>query len=429
MNKKRVLMSLICFALITTFSIFIANNKVFATETYTGENSLNLEYTVNSEDKVEIVSCTSKDQLSGSVTIPNQINNKDVVLIGSNAFSGATNITGITIPDTVKEIGKEAFKDCTSLANVDLCNIETLSAGSFEGCTALNNITIPSSLKNGPSIVDKAVFKNCTNLTEITFEEGLTVIPTRLCMGTNITSIKIPDSVETIGTEAFRDCTSLTDVDLGNVIGLATAAFEGCTALKNITIPSSLKNGPSIVDKAVFRNCTNLTEITFEEGLTIIPTRLFSGIAAEEILVPNSVETIGFQAFSNCSNLKKITILNNVTHMGSNIDGEVFPNHNDDLTIYCYRNSVAAKHAIDYNIKYVYLDNPTSDNGGNTNNDTDVNENVDIPQEQVQTPQAVVENSTNPKTGDSMFYIVVVLSLAVVGYTISLRVLKTKKNN
>ena len=75
-------------------------------------------------------------------------------------------------------------------------------------------------------------------------------------------------------------------------------------------------------------------------------------------------------AFKSCNKLKKITILDNVETMegynSSNSD-LVFQNHDDELTIYCYENSMAAKYAIKYNIKYVYLTRPSTDDPGQDN--------------------------------------------------------------
>lgn len=351
--KKRLTMLAICLMLIASFSVCLTlNNNLFASEesTYTCEINgvtANFTYNLSEDNKVEKLKCTNKNDLTGNITIPGLIDGKEVISIGSNAFSGAANITGVILPETI----------------------------------------------------------------------------------------------ETIEYSAFSNCTSLKNVNLGSINGMSFDAFSGCTALEEIKIPNTVVNSST---GAPFRGCTNLRTITLEEGLTKIPMYLCAGTAIEEMTIPNSVEIIAYEAFSNCTELKKITILDNVTSMGFTLSGgEVFNNHNEDLTIYCYRDTVAAKHAIDYNIKYVYLDKPViddnNDNNNNDNNNNDENnENVEN-KENVADNEEVIENSnnnkdtiinesSNPKTGDETFYILAILSFAIVGYVISSRVLKNKES-
>ena len=102
--------------------------------------------------------------------------------------------------------------------------------------------------------------------------------------------------------------------------------------------------------------------------MTVVPNFVCASTPITEITIPNSVKEIGLWAFQNCTFLNKITILDNVIDMGnSSSDTDlVFENHNDSLTVYCYKDSMAANYAIKYNIKYVYLTKPVSDTPGTT---------------------------------------------------------------
>ena len=245
-----------------------------------------------------------------------------------------------------------------------------------------------------------------------------------MCAGTAITEITVPDSVKTIDYSAFEDCTNLKDVNLGKIESLSFDVFKNCTALTSIKIPNTLKQGA--VSK-IFTNCSNLTNITLEDGLTVIPSYLCADTAITEITIPDSVKTIEYSAFEDCTNLKKITILDNVDSIGffgiNKPTDSVFKNHDEDLTIYCYRDSIAAKYAIKYNIKYVYLDKPIIDDSKAEDN-KDVNNNEQIIEdsndnnEQVLDNSNINEQSNNPKTGDVTFYILGILILAVAGCTI-----------
>ena len=198
-------------------------------------------------------------------------------------------------------------------------------------------------------------------MTNIELEEGMTVVPDCICASTPITEITIPSTVKEIGLWAFSGCTSLSNVNLGSVEKISDQSFKNCTALKSIKIPKTLNKDAS---GASFIGCTNLTNIELEEGMTVVPDCICASTPITEITIPSTVKEIGLWAFKDCNSLKKITILDNVTDIegyDSSSTDLVFQNHNDDLTIYCYENSMAAKYAIKYNIKYVYLSRPTSE--------------------------------------------------------------------
>lgn len=180
----------------------------------------------------------------------------------------------------------------------------SLKFSSFENATNLKSVTIPKTLKEGS--ID-AVFRGCTNLTSIIFQEGLTVIPSSLCENTNIKEITIPDSVKTIECNAFNNCKNLSKINLGNINSISFDAFKNCISLKEIKIPKTLKKG-SI--SPIFGGCTNLTSIVFEEGLTVIPSYLCADTNVEEITIPDSVKTIEYNAFSNCKKLNKVDLGN-----------------------------------------------------------------------------------------------------------------------
>ena len=377
MLKKKILGSL---AIMSAILLGVCGNSFAADKQTTTSNvngvTANWEYEVNASNQIEELKCKNPAELTGNITVPSSLDGKTVVELGSGAFNGAKQITGVTIPDTVKVIEILAFSGCEKLAKVNLGNVERIENLSFEKCTALTSIKIPKTLiKSGSG----APFSGCTNLKNIELEEGMTEIPNYLCSKTPIEEITIPSTAKKIGISAFSGCVNLAKVDLGNVEGMTTFSFEGCTALTSIKIPKTLKTGTG----APFLKCTNLKNIELEEGMTKIPYYLCSGTPIEEIVIPSTVKEIELGVFNNCTNLKKITIPDSVARIAgdwSSTEGLVFENHNEDLTIYCYEGSAAAEYAKKYNIKYVYLTktntagntttggNTTTDKGNSTSN-------------------------------------------------------------
>ena len=270
-------------------------------------------------------------------------------------------------------------------------NLKCTNASELTG-----NVTIPSTLD------DKAV----VSLANEAFKSA-----------TSITGITIPSTVKEIGLWAFSGCTSLSNVNLGNVEKICDQSFKNCTALTSIKLPKTLSKDAS---GAPFSGCTNLKNIELEEGMTVVPNYVCAGTPITEITIPNTVKEIGLWAFKDCASLKKITILDNVTDMGgynsSNTD-LVFQNHNYDLTIYCYEDSMAAKYAIKYNIKYVYLPRPASntpsDESKPDSTKPDTKTDTTPSTKSTEKDDTTIAKGVLPQTGATMTGVLVFLAISV----------------
>ena len=229
-----------------------------------------------------------------SVTIPDSVTS-----IGSRAFSRCTSLTSITIPDSVTSIGGYAFRDCTSLTSITIPDsVTSIGDNAFNGCTSLTSVAIPNSVT---SIGDWAFF-DCTSLTSITIGNSVASIGSAAFYGcTSLTTITIPDSVTSIGDSAFRSCTSLTSITIpDSVTSIRDYAFSSCTSLTSITIGNSVAS----IGSAAFYGCTSLTTITIPDSVTSIGDSAFSGCSSlTSATIGNSVTSIGDSAFSGCSSL------------------------------------------------------------------------------------------------------------------------------
>ena len=422
--KKTKLLLIFCISLLIVgicTSVFAVSTENYGvTTTIINGVTVKWKYKVNNSNQIIDLECTNPSELKGSITIPSTLEGKTVYSLGAEAFEKANTVTEFILPSSVKEIGYSAFENCTALSKVNLGSIESIEFDVFKGCTNLTSITIPKTLKTGATVP----CLNNTNITKITLEEGLTVIPSYLCAGTGITEITIPNSVKKIEYRAFNNCTALSKVDLGSIESISFNVFSGCTSLTSITIPKTLKDG-SIVTPCL--DNPNITKITFEEGLTVIPLSLCANTGITEVIIPSSVRKIEAYAFDDCTKLNKITILDNVTDMGyyisSNTDS-VFTNHNENLTIYCYKNSLAANYAIKYDIKYVYLTKEENKNDAETNTTTNKTTTNNTVSSTTKNNTASTNNTVKdttikggvlPKTGIGFGLIIIIVSVIAGG--------------
>ena len=270
------------------------------------------------------------NEYTGSVVIPESVTYNgttySVTFIGDYAFYNCTGLTSITIPNSVKSIEDNAFEDCTGLTSIVIpSSVTSIEESAFNGCTGLTSITIPNSVT---SIEDNA-FSGCTGLTSITIPNSVTSIGDGAFSGcTGLTSITIPNSVTSIGYSTFQGCTGLTSITIPNsVTSIESSAFSGCTGLTSIEFNAENCTEMGGSSYPVFSGCTALSTVTFGENVKYIPAYAFYGCKGlTSVVIPNSITSIGNNAFAYCSGLTSIEFnAENCTTMGS-YDYPVFSN-------------------------------------------------------------------------------------------------------
>ena len=295
----------------------------------------------------------TSNSYSGSVTIPATVTydskNYDVTSIGERAFYGCSGLTSVTIGNSVTSIGQEAFYKCSGLTSITIPNsVTSIGYSAFYGCSGLTSITIPESVTN----IGWSAFTNCSGLTSITIPNSVTSIDFNTFSGcSSLTSVTIGNSVTSIGTQAFLGCSRLTSITIpSSVVEIAYNAFNGCSGLtkaefasieslckisfnnvtsnplscakhlyiggqevKDVVIPNSVTS----IGQYTFYGCSGLTSVTIPNSVTSIGSSAFSGCSGlTSVTIGNSVTSIGNYAFSSCSGLTSVTIPNSVTSIG-----------------------------------------------------------------------------------------------------------------
>ena len=238
--------------------------------------------------------------------------NSNLNNIGSGAFSDCVSLSKIKIPDSVTGIGYSAFSECENLESVKLSqNLQTIGSNAFAGCSSLPKIEIPDSVTG----IGHFAFEDCIKLESIKLSENLKTIGYRAFAGcSSLTSIEIPDSVTEIVDHAFENCKNLYYVKLSeNLKTIVDGAFEGCSSLTLIDIPDSVTK---IGDDA-FEDCIKLESIIIPDSVEKISFGTFSGCTSlEEVKFGKNVGVIESEAFKGCSALKEINIPMSVYDIG-----------------------------------------------------------------------------------------------------------------
>ena len=264
-----------------------------------------------------------------SVTIPNSVKS-----IGKHAFAGQTSLNKITLGKGVESIGESAFEDCNSLTNVIFPDsVKSIGKKAFARCN-IKNLIIGAGITNincnvfyGNKIqsinVDKRnpIYHSASNCLIETKSKTLvlgcknSIIPddgSVTSIGDEAfasfgapTNIAVPNGTKSIGKHAFYLCEEITNVTIpDSVKSIGEGAFSYCENITKITVPKKVKT----IGRFTFFNCKKLREINLSNGLITIESEAFAHSGLTSLAIPDGVQKIGWEAFEDCRALEKISI-------------------------------------------------------------------------------------------------------------------------
>ncbi|MCL1857665.1 MAG: leucine-rich repeat protein [Oscillospiraceae bacterium] len=223
-------------------------------------------------------------------------------------------VTGYTGSDTAIVIPSE----------VNGYIVQTIDNGAFQSKTTLTSVVLPNTLET----MGSNVFSGCSNLSYIGFNDGLVSIGSNAFADCRaLETVQMSNTIKTIGSNAFSGCTNLENMVFSTTLTtIESYAFSGCTGLVSLTLPDSV----TMMGYYVFDSCSNLTSINYPRNLASVAntyvsssigyvSRLFYGCTnLTNIVVPEDVTAIPAYTFSGSTNLQIIVLPSTLNSIGNN---------------------------------------------------------------------------------------------------------------
>lgn len=255
-----------------------------------------LTYSLINEDKeYEVIGINTESITDTGIVIPDYHNGKPITSIKENAFSNNDKITSIKIGNNVKIIGENAFYDCKNLKNIDLGNsVIYIEKNAFYNVSC-KNLVIPNSVKE----IDEGAFSGNDYLITLTLGENVT----------------------TIENTAFSYCESLLEICNNSNLELVKGSEQYGSVAKNaLNIYTKTSGASKIIkkdnfiifsgeeDKILMSYTGSSLEITLPSEITRVFNYAFYQSNIRKVTIGNNVTTIGRFAFGVCESLKNVTL-------------------------------------------------------------------------------------------------------------------------
>ena len=163
----------------------------------------------------------------------------------------------ISIPDGTIAIADNVFRNCTNLIEITLPpTLTKIGSHTFEGCSSLTAVDL-----SNVNIIGEYAFSGCISLNEIAFSDKIGYLCNGIFLGcTGLRKITLPTNIAYIGCECFKDCSSLSDITMLSVMEIDNNAFEGCSGLCSIELPKTLMH----ISPNAFSFCDHLQTVQLQ---------------------------------------------------------------------------------------------------------------------------------------------------------------------
>lgn len=264
--------------------------------------------------------------------------------IQPGAFKSCTSLESVSLPTSIKTIGKEAFYNCNALETVNIQSIDV-----SVGDKAFQNTPWLKNQADGMIYIGKTAYcykGSMPSGTCLSIDSGTTNIASFAFSGcAGLMSVDVPEGVKDIGESAFEDCTGLTNVTLPSTLNTIGSSAFCNTKISHISLPDNL----SVIPAYLFYSCKQLEYVKLPSSLEQIGSQAFRYCTnLQSIELPSSLNTIGLSAFRNCSKLTNVTF-NDCTPVISNYAFHQTGNYNKisegivyiGSLAYCYLGTLA----------------------------------------------------------------------------------------
>ncbi len=337
------------------------------------------EYRLSDDKTYYILEGVGSASGSSSFLIPAQYNSKPVKEIAEGAFRDVKNMRTLEVSEGIEKIGENAFRGCTNLLTAKLPSTATVGNYVFAGCSSLASLTVNLNGKQLKQLFGEGNSSIPSSLKTVEIVGSTTLAASAFAGGSMIESISLPETLTTVGSGAFSDCSSLASltvdsqnqnifVQCGILYDKATVSALGwvsvfpgimnypegvvsipggdMSTVNDITVPDSATRfigtvkglapmgarGPRFLfneinvvnlvtakvttgsEAPVFSGAEKLTEVVLPDTVTAIPYNAFNGCKAlKTVNIPSTVVSIGGAAFSGCVSLSEITLPSGIT--------------------------------------------------------------------------------------------------------------------
>ncbi len=377
-RNKIILWSLVSALVVTAIVLtyYFTISKIFLN--YENISLFTFSYRYDIDGDGVCIESVKEDELPAKLRIPEKLEGRPVVeiadnvfsqngyleevifpstlkKIGNNCFDGCSNLKKFNVPDSLVEIGTDAFRNTAWLDSqgdgevtigsmlytyngemeypaaivesedsvssskyktiVNLGKYKSMSSGVFKGQSNLVYVEIPENFKT----VKESTFEDCEQLEQVVLHDSLEKIEASAFANcSELDQIKVPENVTYIGDNALSNTLITGEINLHDGLTyLGSGAFTDCVNISKVTFPNNFAN----INDYLFEGCTSLTEVVFPNNeytvnstISYIGVNAFAGTAISEFKVPFNVSSIQQSAFSDCPNLKTVYVYNNTTN-------------------------------------------------------------------------------------------------------------------